>query len=190
MRVYITEAWPRCAWSVPRVNRTLLSVLALIAFFGVNTHARSSLSGQVAGTVVDQTGASVGGAWVVLFGVAGLFAAGGTGEGFSLTTAEIDTVAPGMTAPLASVMVPSNVPFTACACTICPAHAKATTKQIILMTPPSKTLQIRSCMVPTISDEVYINPSFQDVRLCRQRVSGVAMRMFNRDDKVQSRTLV
>jgi 5-dehydro-4-deoxyglucarate dehydratase len=31
-------------------------------------------------------------AWQASFGVAGLFAAGGTGEGFSLTTAEIDTV--------------------------------------------------------------------------------------------------
>lgn len=72
MRVFIAEARPRSAWSVPRINRALLSVLALIAFFNVNTHARSSLSGQVAGTVLDQTGASVGGAWVVLFGVAGL----------------------------------------------------------------------------------------------------------------------
>ncbi|WP_430790735.1 5-dehydro-4-deoxyglucarate dehydratase [Actinoplanes sp. G11-F43] len=31
-------------------------------------------------------------AWQASFGVAGLFAAGGTGEGFSLTSAEIDTV--------------------------------------------------------------------------------------------------
>lgn len=72
MRVFVAEAWSRCAWSVPYINRTLLSVLALIAFFNTNTHARSSLSGQVAGTVVDQAGASVGGAWVVLFGAAGL----------------------------------------------------------------------------------------------------------------------
>src|SRR6185369_8082644 len=72
MRVFIAEAGSGSAWSVPRINRALLSVLALVAFFNVNTHARSSLSGQVAGTVVDQTGASVGGAWVVLFGVAGL----------------------------------------------------------------------------------------------------------------------
>src|SRR5678815_1562356 len=72
MRVCVAGSRPRCAWSVPRINRMLLSVIALIAFFNVNTHARSSLSGQVAGSVVDQTGASVGGAWVVLFGVAGL----------------------------------------------------------------------------------------------------------------------
>jgi len=72
MREFITEAWHRSAWSVPRTNRILFSVLALIVFFCPDTHARSLLSGQVAGTVVDQTGASVGGAWVVLFGAAGL----------------------------------------------------------------------------------------------------------------------
>jgi hypothetical protein len=72
MRVFITEAWHRSARSVPRTKHILFSVLALIAFLCTNTTARSSLSGQVAGTVVDQSGASVGGAWVVLFGAAGL----------------------------------------------------------------------------------------------------------------------
>jgi len=51
---------------------SLLTFVALIALLHTNAHARSSLSGQVAGTVVDQAGASVGGAWVVLLGVAGL----------------------------------------------------------------------------------------------------------------------
>src|SRR5215213_10100656 len=75
MRVFVTDAWSRSAWSLPRINRILLSLLtfvALIALLHTNAHARSSLSGQVAGTVVDQAGASVGGAWVVLLGVAGL----------------------------------------------------------------------------------------------------------------------
>src|SRR5215213_4074812 len=75
MRVFVTDAWSRSAWSLPRINRILLSLLtfvALIALLHTNAHARSSLSGQVAGTVVDQAGASVGGAWVVLLGVAGI----------------------------------------------------------------------------------------------------------------------
>ena len=64
-----------CAWSVSRINQMLFSaliILALIAFVPTNTRANSSLSGQVAGTVVDPAGASVGGAWVVLLGAAGL----------------------------------------------------------------------------------------------------------------------
>src|SRR5215218_4659135 len=75
MKVMVAEAWSRYAWSVSRLNRSLVSVLAVAALTllcQTNTHARSSLAGQVAGTVVDQTGASVGGAWVVLFGAAGL----------------------------------------------------------------------------------------------------------------------
>jgi outer membrane receptor protein involved in Fe transport len=46
--------------------------VALIAIFSANVRADSTLSGQVEGTVVDQAGASVDGAWVVLFGAAGL----------------------------------------------------------------------------------------------------------------------
>jgi outer membrane receptor protein involved in Fe transport len=75
MKVFIPEAWSRCAWSVPSASRKLFSVLTLVALtllFHANTRANSSFSGQIAGTVVDQTGASVGGAWVVLFGAAGL----------------------------------------------------------------------------------------------------------------------
>src|SRR5215218_1751354 len=75
MKVMVAEAWSRYAWSVSRLNRSLVSVLAVAALTllcQTNTHARSSLAGQVAGTVVDQTGASVGGAWVVLFGAAGI----------------------------------------------------------------------------------------------------------------------
>src|SRR5215217_424970 len=75
MKVMVAEAWSRSAWSVSRLNRSLVSVLAVAALTllcQTNTHARSSLAGQVAGTVVDQAGASVGGASVVLFGAAGL----------------------------------------------------------------------------------------------------------------------
>jgi hemoglobin/transferrin/lactoferrin receptor protein len=75
MKNLVPEAWPRCAWRAPRLNRKSLSVLTLVTLtfiFQANTRANSSLAGQVAGTVVDQTGASVGGASVVLFGAAGL----------------------------------------------------------------------------------------------------------------------
>ena len=75
MKILVTEAWSRCAWSVPSINRKWFSVLALAALtvlFPATAHANSSLSGQIAGTVVDQAGASVGGASVVLFGAAGL----------------------------------------------------------------------------------------------------------------------
>jgi hemoglobin/transferrin/lactoferrin receptor protein len=75
MKILVTEAWSSSAWSVPSLNRNLFSVLALVALTFLshtNTRANSSLSGQIAGTVVDQTGASVGGASVVLFGAAGL----------------------------------------------------------------------------------------------------------------------
>ena len=75
MNIAATEARPRCAWCVPRVHHKLFSVLTLVALttiFSANVRAGSTLSGQVEGTVVDQTGASVDGAWVVLFGAAGL----------------------------------------------------------------------------------------------------------------------
>src|SRR5262245_51195854 len=75
MKILVTEA-SRCAWSAPRSTRKLFSVFALAAtltiLFHTTARASSSLAGQVAGTVVDQTGASVGGAWIVLFGTAGL----------------------------------------------------------------------------------------------------------------------
>ena len=75
MRISATEASSRCALSVPRLHHPFFSVLtlvALIAVFSANARADSTLSGQVEGTVVDQAGASVDGAWVVLFGTAGL----------------------------------------------------------------------------------------------------------------------
>src|SRR5918997_1857078 len=75
MKILAAEAWSRCAWSVPSTNRKLFSVLALAALAVLchtNARANSSLAGQIAGTVVDQTGASVGGASIVLFGAAGL----------------------------------------------------------------------------------------------------------------------
>ena len=74
MRVLATEAWSRSVWSVSRRNRIFVFVLAILVLFVSYTavRANSSLSGQVAGTVIDQTGATVGNASVVLFGVAGL----------------------------------------------------------------------------------------------------------------------
>ena len=75
MKISVTEAPFRCAWSVPRINPKLFSVFTLVALTSIcsaNARANSTLSGQVAGTVVDQTGASVDGAWIVLFGAAGL----------------------------------------------------------------------------------------------------------------------
>ncbi|HEY0761706.1 MAG TPA: TonB-dependent receptor [Pyrinomonadaceae bacterium] len=75
MKVFATEARSRSVWSVSRHSRIFISVLAILIFtFASHNAARanSSLSGQVAGTVVDQAGATVGGASVVLFGVAGL----------------------------------------------------------------------------------------------------------------------
>ena len=75
MRVLATEARSRSVWSVSCHSRTFVLVIAVLVFVFVchnPTRANSSLSGQVAGTVVDQTGATVGGASVVLFGVVGL----------------------------------------------------------------------------------------------------------------------
>src|SRR5215217_2773909 len=73
MKVLATEAWSRCVWSVPGYHsRKLFLVLALLFLCQDAVRANSSLSGQVAGTVIDQTGATVGGASVVLFGAAGL----------------------------------------------------------------------------------------------------------------------
>src|SRR5215216_4545211 len=67
MKVLATEAR-----SVPRVSRNFFLVIALIAICHISTSANSSPSGQVAGTVLDPNGASIGGAAVVLFGAAGL----------------------------------------------------------------------------------------------------------------------
>src|SRR5262245_13163430 len=76
MRISATgAAVPGCVRSLPRIIRNLFCVLALVAlasFCHTTAFANSSPSGQIAGTVLDQTGATVGGAWVVLFGSAGL----------------------------------------------------------------------------------------------------------------------
>ena len=75
MKLLAAEAGSRSAWSVSRSNRiTVLALnVMLITFVCYSAaHANSFPSGQVAGTVMDQTGATVGGASVVLFGVAGL----------------------------------------------------------------------------------------------------------------------
>ncbi len=76
MKVLATEAWSRCVWSVPRIAQQSCSLLLLLILMALShtaaARANSSVSGQIAGTVMDQTGASVGGAWVVLFGAAGL----------------------------------------------------------------------------------------------------------------------
>jgi outer membrane receptor protein involved in Fe transport len=66
-------------------------VLAVLVFTFVTrtaAHASSSLSGQVSGTVVDQTGATVGGASIVLFGIAGLEAQRATTDGRGRFTLE------------------------------------------------------------------------------------------------------
>ena len=74
MKILATESWSRSAWNESS-NRTLLLMLTLVVLpplCHTAAHANSFLSGQIAGTVVDQTGATVGGAWVVLFGAAGV----------------------------------------------------------------------------------------------------------------------
>jgi hemoglobin/transferrin/lactoferrin receptor protein len=75
MKVFATEARSGSVRSVPRVNRKFCLVIALVALVSIcytSTRANSSPSGHVAGTVLDQTGASINGAAVVLFGAAGL----------------------------------------------------------------------------------------------------------------------
>ena len=65
MNFSATEAWSRSVWSVPRDKRTLILMLAMFVFALVcdNTaRANTSRSGQIAGTVIDQSGATVGGA--------------------------------------------------------------------------------------------------------------------------------
>jgi len=75
MKLLAAEARSRSVWSVSRCIRTLVFVLNVMVITFVShhsvAHANSSLSGQVSGTVIDQTGATVGGASVVLFGVVG-----------------------------------------------------------------------------------------------------------------------
>jgi len=68
MKILATEALSRSVWSVPRINL----IFVLVTLWHITAAANPSLSGQVAGTVLDQTGASVGGASVILFGAAGL----------------------------------------------------------------------------------------------------------------------
>jgi hemoglobin/transferrin/lactoferrin receptor protein len=75
MKILVTGALSRSVWSVPRVSRKLCGALVLLAITSIcytSARASSSLSGEIAGTVIDQSGATVGGASVVLFGAAGL----------------------------------------------------------------------------------------------------------------------
>ena len=72
MKNLAADARSRSVWSVPRINRMLCFVIALVALCHVTARANPSLPGQIAGTVLDQTGASVSGASVILFGAAGL----------------------------------------------------------------------------------------------------------------------
>ena len=75
MRILATEAWSRSAWSVPLIKQKSYGVLVLLALVTLCHNAalaNSSPSAEIAGTVIDQTGATVGGASVVLFGPAGL----------------------------------------------------------------------------------------------------------------------
>lgn len=71
MKVLVAETRSRCAWSVSRLTRSVCFVIALTALCYTTARADTSLSGQIAGTVSDQTGASVGGASIILFGAAG-----------------------------------------------------------------------------------------------------------------------
>ena len=66
MKILATGARSRSAWSA-----SCFFVL-LVASCHLSAYANNSPSGQVAGTVLDHTGASVGGASVILFGAAGL----------------------------------------------------------------------------------------------------------------------
>lgn len=72
MKFPASEAPSRSAWSLPPIPRKFCLVFALFVLATPGARANESLSGQIAGTVLDQTGASVGGATVVLFGAAGL----------------------------------------------------------------------------------------------------------------------
>ncbi len=74
MKLLATEARSRSVRSVSRCNRTIIFVLGMMAITFIwhsRARANSFPSGQVAGTVTDQTGATVDGASIVLFGVAG-----------------------------------------------------------------------------------------------------------------------
>ena len=75
MKLSAAEAGSRSVWSVSRrncISAFMLNVMLITFVCYIAAHANSFPSGQVAGTVMDQTGATVGGASVVLFGVAGL----------------------------------------------------------------------------------------------------------------------
>lgn len=74
MRIVVAGALSRSVSSAPRTRRSLCGTLALILLtaFCASANATSPPSGQISGIVIDQTGATVGGAWVVLFGAAGL----------------------------------------------------------------------------------------------------------------------
>src|SRR5215211_4663950 len=74
MKILATEALSRSVWSVPRFKRNVyfaIALMALVSLSHASASARSSLSGQIAGTVLDQNGDSIRGAAIVLFGAAG-----------------------------------------------------------------------------------------------------------------------
>ena len=73
MKVITTGAWSRSASNMLSVVQVFIFALVVLSA-GVQTTARanSPASAQIAGTVMDQTGATVNGAWVVLIGAAGL----------------------------------------------------------------------------------------------------------------------
>ena len=74
MKVLATEAVYRSVCRLPRFNRNVFFAIALMALVSVvhtSASAHSSLSGEIAGTVLDQRGDSIRGAAIVLFGAAG-----------------------------------------------------------------------------------------------------------------------
>ena len=73
MKILATEAPPRSVWSVPRIcSYFVIALFALVSLLHTSARANSSLSGQIAGTVLDHNGASIDRATVVLFGAAGI----------------------------------------------------------------------------------------------------------------------
>lgn len=75
MKILAAESWSRSARRVLKINRGFFLVFTLVALTSIphpTASANSSVSGQIPGTVMDHTGATVDGAAVVLFDAAGL----------------------------------------------------------------------------------------------------------------------